>query len=131
MKRTFKILVKVIILAALLTAYLNIGWGFGGYIDNIQTKKELTAFQKFICGPNRSFIDQKELSDNQKLWGNILGSVFWPLFAIVALVVVCCMWLIYGCYLGVLWAGNMAWIILKFLLWFIFAGGFMKLVGFC
>mgnify|MGYP001577337897 CR=1 FL=1 len=119
---TLKKLSKIAFWVALVTLYLNIGWGLGYYYHyNIFTKKFESAswHAKLLGGHCALFALDKEtnqkLDDRRHYWGNSLSgdqaraSIVWPLILLISL----------GS-----WIGHIAFWILKF----IFAGGLFKLV---
>lgn len=129
MKKVLKKAVKVTVIIALITIYFNIGWAIGSYLDRVQVTKteQLTTFGKIVAGPDRFFLNYSERKGELK--GPILASIFWPLVVIIFPIVSGGDWLVYGCYLGGVWAVFQIWAGIKFLLWFIFAGGAAKLLS--
>lgn len=104
---------KIVLWVAGLALYLNIGWAIGTWTHNIfgNDVEWTTISQKVISGPGEVNIIDSGDNTSTMLSNQVTSMFLWPfLFVIVAVE-----WIGYGIYL---------------FLWFIFAGGGAKLLGY-
>ena len=104
---------KALILILALAAYLNIGWALGTYFyDEVARKIPESVVSQILSGP-RNVLSQSDRPAHMMI-GRTSTQVFWSILWPALTLLIGVLWLFYGIY---------------YLLWLVFAGGIVKLLG--